>query len=66
MLGAGVISRIKKAIAAALATLVTALTLGRVRVNWTGGPGAAHEGGDPRRPAATRKVPSGQPPPGRR
>jgi hypothetical protein len=61
-----VISRIRKSIAAAFATLVTVLTLGRVRINWRGGPGAADEAGNPRQPAATRQIPSGRPRPGRR
>jgi uncharacterized transporter YbjL len=48
------ISRLRRSIAVALAILVTVLTVGRVRLNWTGRAGAAAGTEDPGRPAVTR------------
>ena len=49
-----VISRLRTSIAIALALTVTLLTLGSVRVSWTGRPGAQDGAEDPGRAAATR------------
>jgi hypothetical protein len=54
-----VITRIRNAVAVALAILVTAATLGRVRVEWSGRPSAAHAEDDPGRAAATRTLGGG-------
>jgi hypothetical protein len=51
-----VVSRIRRALAAVLALAVTALTLGLVRVNRTGLPGAASQDRDPGHAAATRTL----------
>jgi hypothetical protein len=51
-----VVSRIRRALAAVLALAVTVLTLGLVRVNRTGLPGAAAEDPDPGRAAAARTL----------
>jgi hypothetical protein len=51
-----VVSRIRRALAAVLALAVTAFTLGLVRVNRTGLPGAAAQDADPGRAAATRTL----------
>ncbi|MBS1110283.1 MAG: hypothetical protein H6Q88_2275 [Anaeromyxobacteraceae bacterium] len=48
------ISRLRTSIALAVALTVTLLTLGSVRVNWTGRPGAQDGAEDPGRAAATR------------
>ena len=53
------ITRIRMAVAVALAILVTAATLGRVRVGWSGRPTAEHGGHDPGRAAATRTLDGG-------
>lgn len=50
------VSRIRRALAAVLALAVTALTLGLVRVNRTGLPGAAAQDPDPGRAATTRTL----------
>ena len=49
-----VISRVRKSIAVAVAILLTVVTLGRMRLNWTGGPGAAEGAEDPDRPSIAR------------
>jgi len=61
ILVAAVISRLRQAIAVAVATLVTVLTLGRVRVDWTGRLATPDDADDPGRPAATRQVGPGRP-----
>jgi len=48
------VSMIRRAIALSVALLVTALTLGRVDLNWTGRPGTADGAADPGRAAVTR------------
>lgn len=53
------ITRIRRAIAVALALLVTAATLGRVRVEWSGHGTAPHGDHDPGRAAATRTLDGG-------
>jgi hypothetical protein len=57
-----VISRIRRAIAVAVALLVATFTLGRVRVSWTGDPSATSGSGDPGRPAVTRSFGAARPP----
>jgi hypothetical protein len=52
--GRAVISRVRKAIAVAVAIFVTVLTLGRVRANWTGGSSGAAGAEDPGRPSVAR------------
>jgi hypothetical protein len=49
-----VVSKIRHALAAVLALAVTALTLGLVRVNRTGLPGATAQDPDPGRATAAR------------
>ncbi len=46
----------RKRLALALALIVAVLTLGRVRVNWTGAPAGADGEDDPGRPAVTRSL----------
>jgi hypothetical protein len=48
------ISRLRRDIAVGAALVVTVLTLGRVRVNWTGRSAAEDGSDDPGRPAVTR------------
>jgi hypothetical protein len=49
-----VISRLRTSIAIAVALTVTLLTMGSVRVSWTGRTGAQDGAEDPARSAATR------------
>jgi hypothetical protein len=49
-----VVSNLRKAIAVCIALLVTAFTLGCVRVSWTGSPGSADGEEDPGRAAVSR------------
>jgi hypothetical protein len=51
-----VISRLRRAIAVALAVAVTILTLGRVAVDARGGAGARDETLDPGRAAAVERI----------
>jgi predicted small secreted protein len=51
-----VVSDLRKAIAVCIALLVTAFTLGCVRVNWTGGRGADAGEEDPGRAAVSRSL----------
>jgi hypothetical protein len=48
------VSRIRRAVAVSLALGVTLLTLGLVRVSWTGAPAAASGAEDPGRAGITR------------
>ena len=48
------VSRIRSAIAVSLALAVTVLSLGLVRVSWSGAPAAAHGAEDPGRAGVTR------------
>ena len=49
------ISSLRSSIALVLALVLTLLTLGRARLNWTGGPGAQDGAEDPARPVAARE-----------
>jgi len=51
-----VVSDLRKAIVVGLALLVTAFTLGSVRVNWTGRPGSADGPEDPGRASVSRSL----------
>jgi hypothetical protein len=51
-----VVSDLRNTIAVGIALLVTAFTLGFVRVNWTGEPGADSGGEDPGRAAVSRSL----------
>jgi hypothetical protein len=51
-----VISRLRRAMAFALAFVVTLVTLGRVRVDGSGGPGATDRSLDPGGAAVIRRV----------
>jgi hypothetical protein len=51
-----VVSDLRKTIAVGIALLVTAFTLGCVRVNWTGEPGADSGEEDPGRAAVSRSL----------
>jgi hypothetical protein len=51
---ATVVSRIRRAIAVVVALVVSVLTLGSVRVDWSGASRAAHGAEDPGRAAITR------------
>jgi hypothetical protein len=53
------VSRVRKAIAVVVALVVTVLTLGRIHVNWTGGPAAADAARDPNQAAVTRSCETG-------
>jgi hypothetical protein len=51
-----VLTEIRRSIAVALAILVTLASLGRVSVNWTGGPAATPGDADEGRPVSTQQV----------
>ena len=53
------ISRLRSLVAIAVALSVTFFTLGRVRVNWTGRPGAQDGAEDPGRAFASRNLDPG-------
>lgn len=58
------ISNLRSSIALVLALVMTVLTLGRARVNWTGGPGAQDGAEDPGRAVAAREWAPGSRDPG--
>ena len=45
------ISKLRRVVAVGIAVCVVVLTLGRMRLNWTGGPGASAGAEDPGRPS---------------